>query len=141
MTRNWESIPNSFSVSVFQTLPNQYGQQSQTNQYNSQQVYGQQQQLPGQTQIPQQYQQADGEAPRPPSSTSIRRNSRVLTAQDRPNTIGQTLNDRSLKLDDRVFESNNFSFFPSLHRFRSNLLTRSICPTLQARPLQEAAQP
>ncbi|XP_061937927.1 junctophilin-1 isoform X2 [Apis cerana] len=79
-----------------QTLPNQYGQQSQTNQYNSQQVYGQQQQLAGQpqTQIPQQYQQADGEAPRPPSSTSIRRNSRVLTAQDRPNTIGQTLNDR-----------------------------------------------
>lgn len=80
-----------------QTLANQYGQQSQTNQYNSQQVYGQQQQqLPGQpqTQIPQQYQQADGEPPRPPSSTSIRRNSRVLTAQDRPNTIGQTLNDR-----------------------------------------------
>ncbi|XP_043798527.1 junctophilin-1 isoform X2 [Apis laboriosa] len=80
-----------------QTLPNQYGQQSQTNQYNSQQVYGQQQQLTGQpqTQIPQQYgQQADGEAPRPPSSTSIRRNSRLLTAQDRPNTIGQTLNDR-----------------------------------------------
>ncbi|XP_031774744.1 junctophilin-1 isoform X2 [Apis florea] len=79
-----------------QALPNQYGQQSQTNQYNSQQVYGQAQQLGGQpqTQIPQQYQASDGEAPRPPSSTSIRRNSRVLTAQDRPNTIGQTLNDR-----------------------------------------------
>lgn len=69
------------------------------NQYNSQQIYGesQQQQLPpqSQTQIPQQY-EPDGDAKRPPSSTSIRRNSRVLSPQDRPNTIGQTLNDRSL---------------------------------------------
>ena len=65
------------------------------NQYNSQ-MYGQPQQLPpqSQTQIPQQY-EADGDAKRPPSSTSIRRNSKVLTPQDRPSTIGQTLNDRS----------------------------------------------
>ncbi|XP_017754915.1 PREDICTED: junctophilin-1-like [Eufriesea mexicana] len=81
-----------------QALPNQYGP-SHMNQYNSQQLYGQpqQQQLPPQpqTQIPQQYQpDGVGDAQRPPSSSSIRRNSRVLTAQDRPNTIGQTLNDR-----------------------------------------------
>ncbi|XP_029038344.2 junctophilin-1 isoform X1 [Osmia bicornis bicornis] len=80
------------------TVPNQYGP-GQMNQYNSQQLYGQQQQPPPpqhqQTQIQQQY-QPDGvaDAQRPPSSTSIRRNSRVLSPQDRPGTIGQTLNDR-----------------------------------------------
>lgn len=131
--------------SPFQTLPNQYGQQSQTNQYNSQQVYGQQQQLAGQpqTQIPQQYQQADGEAPRPPSSTSIRRNSRVLTAQDRPNTIGQTLNDRSLKLDSTRSSSNRIIPPPARSvptDFAFSQLDRSLL-LLQAGPLQEAAQP
>nr|XP_012151181.1 PREDICTED: junctophilin-1 isoform X2 [Megachile rotundata] len=80
------------------TIPNQYGQ-GQMNQYSSQQLYGQQQQqLPPQqqqTQVQQQYQpDGVGDAQRPPSSTSIRRNSRVLTPQDRPGTIGQTLNDR-----------------------------------------------
>ncbi|CAL7935953.1 unnamed protein product [Xylocopa violacea] len=77
-----------------QAYPNQ--QTSLPNQYNSQQLYGQQQQSPPQqqTQSPQQYQDGVGDAQRPPSSTSIRRNSRVLSPQDRPNTIGQTLNDR-----------------------------------------------
>ncbi|CAK9814982.1 Jph3 [Anthophora plagiata] len=80
-------------------LPNQYGP-GQVNQYGSQQLYGQQQQQQPppqqQTQVPQQQYQSDGvaDAQRPSSSTSIRRNSRILTAQDRPNTIGQTLNDR-----------------------------------------------
>ncbi|XP_017878468.1 junctophilin-1-like [Ceratina calcarata] len=77
------------------SLPNQYGP-GQMNQYNSQQLYGQQpqqQQQQQQQQIQQQY-QPDGDAQRPTSATSIRRNSRVLTPQDRPNTIGQTLNDR-----------------------------------------------
>ncbi|KAK9308804.1 hypothetical protein QLX08_001394 [Tetragonisca angustula] len=89
--QNTQGYPNQ------QTLPNQYGP-SQMNQYNSQQMYGQPQQLPlqSQTQIPQQY-EPDGDAKRPPSSTSIRRNSKVLTPQDRPSTIGQTLNDRSMR--------------------------------------------
>ncbi|XP_076634412.1 junctophilin-1-like isoform X3 [Colletes latitarsis] len=80
-----------------QTMPNQYGP-GQMNQYGSQQLYGQQQQPPPpqqQTQVPQQYQpDGIGDPQRPPSSTSIRRNSRILTPQDRPGTIGQTLNDR-----------------------------------------------
>ncbi|XP_051169518.1 junctophilin-1-like isoform X2 [Leptopilina boulardi] len=71
-----------------QTIPNQYGA-GQINQYNTQQLYGQQQQ--------QQYQSdnmSDGQ--RPSSATSIRRNSRILSPQDRPNIggINQTLNDR-----------------------------------------------
>ena len=59
------------------------------NQYNAQQLYGQPQQ--------QQY-QPDGliDGQRPSSATSIRRNSRILSPQDKPNIggIGQTLNDR-----------------------------------------------
>ncbi|XP_071633149.1 uncharacterized protein [Temnothorax longispinosus] len=68
-------------------IPNQYGP-GQMNQYNSQSMYAQQTH-------PSQY-QPDGimDAARPPSSTSLRRNSRVLSPQDRPGTIGQTLNDR-----------------------------------------------
>ncbi|XP_043265080.1 junctophilin-1 isoform X2 [Colletes gigas] len=87
--QNMQAYPNQ------QTMPNQYGP-GQMNQYGSQQLYGQQQQPPPpqqQTQVPQQY-QPDGDPQRPPSSTSIRRNSRILTPQDRPGTIGQTLNDR-----------------------------------------------
>lgn len=74
----------------FQTaIPNQYGP-GQMNQYNSQSMYTQQ------THPSQQY-QSEGimDAARPPSSTSLRRNSRILSPQDRPGTIGQTLNDRS----------------------------------------------
>lgn len=72
-----------------QTIPNQYGA-GQMNQYNTQQLYGQQQQQ-------QQYQSdnmPDGQ--RPSSASSIRRNSRILSPQDRPNIggINQTLNDR-----------------------------------------------
>ncbi|XP_067213201.1 junctophilin-1 isoform X2 [Linepithema humile] len=70
-------------------ISNQYGS-GQMNQYNSQPMYAQQQ-----THLPQQY-QPDGiaDAARPPSSTSLRRNSRVLSPQDRPGIISQTLNDR-----------------------------------------------
>lgn len=78
-TQNW-----------FQTaISNQYGP-GQMNQYNSQPMYAQQQ-----THLPQQY-QPDGiaDAARPPSSTSLRRNSRVLSPQDRPGVINQSLNDR-----------------------------------------------
>ncbi|XP_076634411.1 uncharacterized protein LOC143348267 isoform X2 [Colletes latitarsis] len=89
--QNMQAYPNQ------QTMPNQYGP-GQMNQYGSQQLYGQQQQPPPpqqQTQVPQQYQpDGIGDPQRPPSSTSIRRNSRILTPQDRPGTIGQTLNDR-----------------------------------------------
>ncbi|XP_011871049.1 PREDICTED: junctophilin-1 isoform X3 [Vollenhovia emeryi] len=69
-------------------IPNQYGP-GQMNQFNSQSIYAQQ------THPSQQY-QPDGimDAARPPSSTSLRRNSRVLSPQDRPGVIGQTLNDR-----------------------------------------------
>lgn len=60
------------------------------NQYNPQQLYGQPQQ--------QQQYQPDGliDGQRPSSATSLRRNSRILSSQDRPNIggIGQTLNDR-----------------------------------------------
>lgn len=57
-------------------------------------MYVQQQIYPSQQYHP------DGvaDAVRPPSSTSIRRNSRVLSPQDRPGIIGQTLNDRSRHL-------------------------------------------
>ncbi|XP_020277799.1 junctophilin-1-like [Pseudomyrmex gracilis] len=78
---------NQFGAQLYGTaIPNQYGP-GQMNQYNAQ-IYAQQQ--------TQQYVQPDGvaDAARPPSSTSLRRNSRVLSPQDRPGTIGQTLNDR-----------------------------------------------
>lgn len=69
------------------------------HQYNAQPMYAQQQQQQPMTQTQQPQYQTDGTAldpQRPASSTSIRRNSRVLSPQDRPNigTIGQTLNDR-----------------------------------------------
>ncbi|KYQ57162.1 Junctophilin-3 [Trachymyrmex zeteki] len=68
-------------------IPNQYGP-GQMNQYNSQSMYAQQ--------THQSQYQPDNimDAARPPSSTSLRRNSRVLSPQDRPGIIGQTLNDR-----------------------------------------------
>ncbi|XP_015435476.1 PREDICTED: junctophilin-1 [Dufourea novaeangliae] len=87
--QNMQAYPNQQM-----TIPNQYGP-GQVNQYGSQQLYGQQQSPPSQTQIQQQYQpDGIGDPQRPSSSTSIRRNSRVLSPQDRPGTIGQTLNDR-----------------------------------------------
>ncbi|KAG5333374.1 JPH3 protein, partial [Acromyrmex heyeri] len=68
-------------------LPNQYGP-GQMNQYNSQPMYAQQTH-------PSQYQPDNiMDTARPPSSTSLRRNSRILSPQDRPGIIGQTLNDR-----------------------------------------------
>ncbi|XP_024946791.1 junctophilin-1 isoform X3 [Cephus cinctus] len=81
---------NQFGAQLYgTTVPNQYGP-GQMNQYNPQQIYGQQQ--------PNQQYQPDGpiDPQRPPSSTSIRRNSRILSPQDRPATggISQTLNDR-----------------------------------------------
>ncbi|XP_043470439.1 junctophilin-1-like [Leptopilina heterotoma] len=80
---------NQFGSQLYGTIPNQYGA-GQMNQYNTQQLYGQQQQQ-------QQYQSdsmPDGQ--RPSSATSIRRNSRILSPQDRPNIggVNQTLNDR-----------------------------------------------
>lgn len=62
----------------------QYDPGNQMNQYNIQQNYGQQQFL------------SDGiiDAQTPPSSTSIRRNSRILNSRDKPEIIGQSLNDR-----------------------------------------------
>lgn len=84
-------------MSVFQAnqVPNQYGPSSM-NQYNPQPMLNQQQQeqQPQQTQSMQQYPDGITDIQRPPSSASIRRNSRVLSPQDRPGTIGQTLNDR-----------------------------------------------
>lgn len=84
-------------------VPNQYA--SGPNQYNQQSVYGQTQiQSQQQQQQQQSIYQNDSNATtnidgqRPPSSTSIRRNSRVLNPQDRPSTGGaanQSLNDRS----------------------------------------------
>ncbi|XP_043288351.1 junctophilin-1 isoform X2 [Venturia canescens] len=91
--------PAAYSSQQAPVVPNQYG--SGPNQYNQQSVYGQ---TPIQ---PQQQQQSiyqndsntttniDGQ--RPPSSTSIRRNSRILNPQDRPSAGGaanQSLNDR-----------------------------------------------
>ncbi|XP_023289995.1 junctophilin-1 [Orussus abietinus] len=65
------------------TVPTPYG--PDMNPYNTQQLYGQ---------PPQTNQTEDSQ--KPPSATSIRRNSRVLSQQDRPSVgnIGQTLNDR-----------------------------------------------
>ncbi|KAL2736934.1 junctophilin-1 isoform X1 [Vespula squamosa] len=76
-------------------VPNQYGP-SPMNQYNPQSMLTQQQQeQPSQqTQSMQQYPDGIADVQRPPSSASIRRNSRVLSPQDRPGVIGQTLNDR-----------------------------------------------
>ncbi|KAL6432756.1 hypothetical protein ACFW04_006267 [Cataglyphis niger] len=80
--QNLQAYPNQQTA-----IPYQYGP-GQVNQYNPQPVYTQQE-----THSSQQY-QPDGDAARPSSSTSLRRNSRVLSPQDRPGTIGQTLNDR-----------------------------------------------
>ncbi|XP_035733951.1 junctophilin-1-like [Vespa mandarinia] len=76
-------------------VPNQYGP-NPMNQYNPQSMLNQQQQeQPSQqAQSMQQYPDGITDIQRPPSSASIRRNSRVLSPQDRPGTIGQTLNDR-----------------------------------------------
>ncbi|KAF7409404.1 hypothetical protein HZH68_003785 [Vespula germanica] len=83
------------SVPPANQVPNQYGP-SPMNQYNPQSMLTQQQQeQPSQqTQSMQQYPDGITDIQRPPSSASIRRNSRVLSPQDRPGTIGQTLNDR-----------------------------------------------
>ncbi|KYN10646.1 Junctophilin-3 [Trachymyrmex cornetzi] len=80
--QNLQAYPTQQTV-----IPNQYGP-GQMNQYNSQPMYAQQTH-------PSQY-QSDNimDAARPPSSTSLRRNSRILSPQDRPGIIGQTLNDR-----------------------------------------------
>ncbi|XP_066594670.1 junctophilin-1 isoform X2 [Prorops nasuta] len=86
---------NQFGAQLYgTTVPSNQYVPPQINQYPPGQVYGQGQ---SQGQPPEQY-QTDGASDggqRPSSASGIRRNSRVLSPQDRPTTvIGQTLNDR-----------------------------------------------
>ncbi|XP_032454965.1 junctophilin-1 isoform X6 [Nasonia vitripennis] len=79
-------------------IPNQYGYTPMMNQMNQYSPTAQQQQTtynPRLDQMQQQFQSAENQQ-RLPNTTSIRRNSRILSPQDRPapGGIGQTLNDR-----------------------------------------------
>lgn len=70
-------------------MPNQYGYSSMMNQYptSQQTAYGQRQ-----DQIQQQYQAEENQ--RLQNASNIRRNSRVLSPQDRPTATTQNLSDR-----------------------------------------------